>query len=143
MTFFPSTSRTPTIAHTPPPTPTPSSTATTVDDAESARPATGDLLDLAFNAQGGRDGPRSGTASEQGRGDAEDEGVVFEGLSLPAVVHEETKTVDTENASVQPSVEVCGWEVLEALLLLVILSMTKGVVNGCGARSMHLWLQRN
>lgn len=36
----------------------------------------------------------------------DDGGVVFEGLSLPAVVHEETRVVDTENASVRASVEV-------------------------------------
>lgn len=35
-----------------------------------------------------------------------DEGVVFHGLALPAVVHEETRAVDTENASVKASVEV-------------------------------------
>ncbi|CAM9845652.1 unnamed protein product [Hapterophycus canaliculatus] len=34
------------------------------------------------------------------------EGVVFEGLSLPGVVHEETRAVDTENASVEASIKV-------------------------------------
>lgn len=36
------------------------------------------------------------------------EGVVFEGLTLPGVVHEETRTVDTENASVEASIKVRG-----------------------------------
>lgn len=52
--------------------------------------------------EGTRGGGMEGGSVTKGVGD----GVIFEGLSLPAVVQEDTRAVDTENASVEASVEV-------------------------------------
>lgn len=51
---------------------------------------------------GSSDSRSAGGVMSKGLGD----GVVFEGLALPGVVHEETRIVDTENAAVEASVEV-------------------------------------
>lgn len=51
---------------------------------------------------GSGDGRLAGGVMSKGLRD----GVVFAGLALPAVVHEETRIVDTENAAVEASVEV-------------------------------------
>lgn len=69
---------------------------------------TADLLDLGLEdgeGAGGRAGA-SDTGPEMVVTKGVGRGVVFEGLSLPGVVHEETRAVDTENASLAASVEV-------------------------------------
>ncbi len=90
----------------------------------SSSPADADLLGIDDDGSG-TEGDRATAAapapvprvSEDGVGDdgdvlpavaeaAADEGVVFEGLSLPGVVHEETRAVETENASVEASIKV-------------------------------------
>lgn len=127
MSFFPITER----ARGPPP-PSRSPAATTAPTTPSAAAAearsppshnNADLLGIDFDGDGEGDaaaaaavagvsggggvvsggslGPATAAATK-GVG----EGVVFEGLALPGVVHEETRTVDTENASVEASIKV-------------------------------------
>lgn len=127
MTFFPAARAEKRGATTPPATPTPSSSAATSAD---------DLPEQGSSGQAAGGVARSGVAKEADghRGAGGDEGggdVVFEGLPLPAVVHEQTRAVDTENASVAASVQVIGWSGTRSLIgaghSLVYLSLR---VNG-------------
>eukprot|EP00752_Nemacystus_decipiens_P016769 g15006.t1 len=127
MSFFPITER----ARGPPPpsqqssvTPTPGAPAVAAPSSPSQTNA--DLLGIDFDDDGdgqaatdavaGNDGGQgpggsggsdggapvtAATAAAKGVGG----GVVFDGLALPGVVHEETRTVDTENASVEASIQ--------------------------------------
>lgn len=74
-----------------------------------------DLLGIDFDSSGEVDEADTEEAAGDGGGlgggtvtAGVGEGVVFEGLALPGVVHEETRPVDTENASVEASVKVGG-----------------------------------
>ena len=126
MSFFPITER----ARGPPPPSRQSATTTASPSSSSQNNA--DLLGIDFDGDG--DGQAttaaaaaagvaeaSGTDGGAGAGGSSDrgpvnaagpatkgvgEGVVFEGLTLPGVVHEETRAVDTENASVEASIKV-------------------------------------
>lgn len=83
MSFFPLTER------AKGPLPTPAMTVVSQNSLDSGTGGSGDSRSI-------------GGVMSKGLGD----GVVFEGLALPGVVHEETRMVDTENAAVEASVEV-------------------------------------
>ncbi|CAM9817207.1 unnamed protein product [Ectocarpus fasciculatus] len=103
MSFFPITDR----ARGPPPPSRNSPAAPTATPNSPHNNA--DLLGIDFDSSGeieaeeaaGDGDGLGGNAVTAGVG----EGVVFEGLALPGVVHEETRPVDTENASVEASVK--------------------------------------
>lgn len=113
MSFFPITDR----AGGPPP-PSRQPQATTPQSSPSPRNNDkADLLGIDFDTPEGGTPAAAGVWAGEGVSEAGvgggavvakgvGEGVVFEGLSLPAVVHEETRAVDTENASVGASIKV-------------------------------------
>lgn len=129
MSFFPITDR----ARGPPPPSRNSPAAPTATPNSPHNNA--DLLGIDFDSSGeieAEEAAGDGGCSGLG-GDAVTagvgEGVVFEGLALPGVVHEETRPVDTENASVAASVKVGEWDDGEgplSPLLSSLLSFSRG-----------------
>lgn len=95
---------------------TPASAGSQISGTSPTSGVTADLLELeqfydaatgGDDADGDADRDADGDhAIEEDGGNAAGDGVVFHDLGLPAVVHEETRVVDTENASVEASVEV-------------------------------------
>lgn len=100
MSFFPITPR---ARGPPPPPPTTTAARNAEREGGAGGSRTVDLLGLGERGRGAVvDAGDGGVVVSKGIG----EGLVFEGLTLPGVLHEETRAVHTENASVLSSAEV-------------------------------------
>ena len=97
MSFFPLTERAKASPPPPPPSPTrrPLGSALSPASSKSRFPPTVDL-----NSASG------GVVVSKGQDDKGGVVVVFEGLALPGVVHEDTRVVNTENAALEAAIEV-------------------------------------
>lgn len=108
MSFFPITDR----ARGPPP-PSRKAPAAAPAATPNSPHNNADLLGIDFDSSGEIEAEEEASGDGGGLGGGPvtagvGEGVVFEGLALPGVVHEETRLVDTENACVEASVKVGG-----------------------------------
>ncbi|CBJ30639.1 conserved unknown protein [Ectocarpus siliculosus] len=106
MSFFPITDR----ARGPPP-PSRKAPAAAPTATPNSPHSNADLLGIDFDSSGEAEAEEEASGDGGGLGGGlvtagVGEGVVFEELALPGVVHEETRPVDTENASVEASVKV-------------------------------------